>query len=120
MLETDLGIGTATDVAYKYTRFARTILIPQATNVGTTAKSAAQYTANKAIDLALPPYKFIFGGANLADLADDADLAFTLLVTVPVILIIAITAFIFMVVFAYGAYWFGSLFDATILTKILS
>lgn len=119
-LETDLGIGTITDVSYKYTRFGRTILIPQATNVGTTARDAVQYTANKALDLALPPYKFIFGGANMADLADDADLAFTLLVTVPVILIIGLTAFIVFMILAYGYYYLGSLLDINAILSLLT
>ncbi len=106
-LETDLGIGTATDIAYKYARFGRTILIPPATNVGTSAGDAASYTANKAIDIALPPY-VLFG--TISQIVDTADLAFTLLVTVPVFITIGALGFILLTALAYGIYYSGSIF----------
>jgi hypothetical protein len=103
--EVDAGFFSWTDIAWDYARLAVTILIPEPTDVGTTGREGATYVANKAIRTVVPPYKFIFGGASIIDIADDAMAVFKLGI-VSVIIILAFTFAIVVLGFlAYGVYY---------------
>jgi len=108
LLETDLGIGTVGDLAYDYARLGVTVLIPAPTDVGSTAGETAKYTANKTIHTLIPPYKFVFGGAGLVDIIDDAFAVFKLGIASMVLLVLALFAAIIISIAAYAWYTFGS------------
>lgn len=118
--ETDLGFFTWSDIAYDYARLGVTVLVPAPTDVGDTAGDAASYTASKAIHLLIPPYKFIFGGANIIDLADDAMAVFKLGIVSTILIVIFIFLIIVLGLFGFGAYYLGSSFSLSGLAGVLS